>query len=159
MIMHFNMFPKKDFKPVHDERYVMFIVDDMYGSIEFREYRCEVHYHMIDAEDNAPLPCSAVYNNQDELPFDTPLLFNKKLDKYEVLTDEQRTSRIIHKNPEQRFWMEKSWFLTGNRSMDQIQPHEFDTLSLGIALKADFVKAVQEANAIRLEAKDESNRI
>lgn len=155
--MNFNMFPKKDFKPVHDEKYVMFIVDDMYGSIEFKEYHCECHYQMIDAEDGAPLPLTTVYNNQDELPFNTPLLFNKKLGKYEVLTDEQKTARIIHKKEEQRFWMEKSWFLTGG-GMDQIQPHELDTLSLGIALKTDFVKAVQEANAIRLEAKDESSK-
>ena len=156
-MMQLNMFPKQDFKPVHDENYVMFIVDDWNGSLEFKYYRCEVHYCMMDAGDGAPLPSSTCYNNQDELPFDVPLLWNKELQKYEVLTPEQIQDRKYHKDPEQRFWMEKSWMLVGARSMDQIQPHEFDELSLGIALQSDFMKTIREANKIRRDNKEKDN--
>lgn len=152
--MQLNMYPKQDFKPVHDECYVMFVVDDFYGNVEFRKYRCEVHYNMMDADDGCPLPSSTCYNGQDELPFDVPLLWNKELCKYEVLTLEQIEARKNHADPEQRFWMEKTWFLSGARSMDQIQPHELDEISLGIALQSDFEKTIREANKVRIQRKE-----
>lgn len=160
MSLQLNMYPKQDFKPVHDENYVMFVVSDFYGRLEFKYYRCEVYYCMMDAEDNgSPLPSSTSYNNQDELPFDVPLLWNKELQKYEVLTPEQVEARKVHPKKNQRFWMEKTWFLSGQGSMDQIQPHEFDELSLGIALEADFMKSIREANKIRVEKKEENRDI
>lgn len=151
--MQLEMYPKQDFKPVHNEQYIMFVVDDMYGNIEFKHYRCEIHYVMMDADDGFPVPCSVCYNGQDDLPFDTPLIWNKELDKYEVLTEDGIQARKCHKDSEQRFWMEKSWMLCGRGSMDQIQPHELDTISLGIALQSDFMKTICEANKVRKENK------
>lgn len=151
--MQLNMYSKKDFKPVHGEHYVMFVVEDFYNNVEFKYYRCELHYGMVDAEDGAPLPSSTIYNGQDDLPFDVPLLWNKELSKYEVLTPEQVEARRTHADPEQRYWMEKSWFLCGRSYMDQLQPQDLDSLSLGIALESDFAKTIREANLVRLENK------
>jgi len=148
--MQLNMYPKKDFKPVHNKNYVMFVVDDWNGSLEFKYYRCELHYTMMDAENNgAPLPSTVCYNGQDELPFDVPLLWDKELKKMVILTPEQVKMRAEHKDPEQRYWLEKSWMLCGRSSMDQIQPEEFDQLSLGIAAQSDFMAAIREANKER----------
>ena len=150
MPLSITMQDRSEFVPEHNEQYIAFLVSDFYGSLDFKYLRCEFQYTMIDADNGFPLPCSMCYEG-DDMPFDTPLMFDGQ--KAYVLTPEQIVERKCHPDPEQRFWWEKTWFLTDRRT--QIHPEELDEMSIGIMREKDFMKQVREANVVRRKAKEE----
>lgn len=151
MPLSINMQNRSEFVPEHDEQYVAFLVSDFYGDLDFKYLRCEFQYTMMDADNGYPLPCGVCYAG-DDMPFDTPLLFEGE--KAYVLTPEQIEERKHHPDPEQRFWWEKTWFLTDHRHF-QLHPEELDEMSLGIMKEKDFMTQVREANVVRRKIKEE----
>lgn len=151
MPLSITMLTRNEFVPEHDEHYVAFLVSDFYGDLELKYLRCEFQYGMIDADNGYPLPCGVCYYG-DDMPFDTPLLFDADHKAY-VLTPEQIEERKYHPDPEQRFWWEKTWFLTDKGNF-QLHPEELDEMSIGIMKEKDFMKQVVEANADRRKIKE-----
>ena len=74
------------------------------------------------------------------------------MSSYCILSDVDIKFIIDSEIEEDRFWMEKTWMLCGS-GMDQIHPNELDKVSLGIALRSDFIDTIREANEIRLSEK------
>lgn len=148
--LNIQMDTRATFVPEHDMSYIAFLVSDFYADLQFKHLYCEFQYTMVDAKDGSQLPCWMCYEG-DDMPFDTPLLFNGK-HPY-ILTPEQIEERKWHKEEQQRFWWIKTWFLSDGRML-QIHPEELDEMSIGIMKKSDFMQQVRVANEVRMEVKD-----
>ena len=149
-----EMLTKQEFVPEHGETYIAFLISDLYGDLEFVELECEFHYQMIDAEDGYSLPTSAIYNGDNGIPFNTAMRWEGK-NRFKILTEKEKDEYKHHEEENQRFWWEKSWFLSDRRNL-QIHPEELDEMSIGIMKKKDFMTQVREANKFRVAIKEEN---
>ena len=149
-----EMLTKQEFVPEHGETYIAFLISDFYGSLEYVELECEFHYQMIDAETGYCLSTSAVYNGDNGIPFNTAMRWEGK-NRFKILTEKEKEEYKHHKEDDQRFWWEKSWFLSGPGNL-QIHPEELDEMSIGIMKKKDFMTQVKEANKFRVATKEEN---
>lgn len=149
-----KMLTKQEFVPEHGETYIAFLISDFYGDLEYVELECEFHYQMIDAETGYCLGTSAVYNGDNGIPFHTPMRYEAK-NRFKLLTEEEKETYKYHEEEDQRFWWEKTWFLSDRRNL-QIHPEELDEMSIGIMKKKDFMYQVREANKFRVATKEEN---
>ena len=148
-----EMLTKQEFVPEHGEVYVAFLISDFYGELQYVELECEFHYQMIDAETGYCLSTSAMYNGDNGIPFNTAMRYEGK-NRFKLLTEEEKEKYKYHKEEDQRFWWEKTWFLSGRNL--QIHPEELDEMSIGIMKKRDFMVQVIEANKTRVAIKEEN---
>lgn len=75
--------------------------------------------------------------------------------RFKLLTEEEKETYKYHEEEDQRFWWEKTWFLSDRRNL-QIHPEELDEMSIGIMKKKDFMFQVREANKLRIAIKEEN---
>ena len=136
-----------EYRPVHQEKIIVFVVDSFYGSVEMLEMTCDISYIMINAQSGSPVPNSINYDGQEDIPFDTPLVYRDG--KLCVATDKEIEDRKYHKDDEQRFWWSKDYALVSDRRY--FDTYDLKRSVLGVMPLKQFIQTISDANiAVRM---------
>lgn len=147
-----------EFLPAHGKVVQIFLRQGLDNDVTLQSYMVEFAYEMKDAMDDSICTSWVCYQNtkwDNALPMDTPLIWHKDNDRYEIATKIQlnHLKALPYEKQEDCFYHKKIWYFTDGENA-QIHSNDQENEIVGIidsrVLDAQLVASYEDGQHRKL---------